>query len=160
MYAWMAPVLGLPGLIGVVLVAVAWMFFGLFISLNSVLIYPWLAEKAPLLISASAPPPAAFLIAFVTSFAAWAAGSVLLAIPFIRRQARPAWVGYTLVTSAVWMVIGNLIIAPSGPASNLIVNLISNLGPVLLLIGIAHLGYRMWSEQAPTAVKGRRLTIQ
>lgn len=45
MYAWMAALLGLSGLIGVVLLAMAWMFIGLFLSLYSVLVLPWLAER-------------------------------------------------------------------------------------------------------------------
>lgn len=156
MYARMAARFGVSGLIGVVLLAVAWMFIELFLSLYSVLILPWLAERAPALIVASAPLPVAFVIAFAIGLAAWFAGSVLLAIPFIRKRAQPTWVGYALAASAVWIVIGNLIIAPSGPASNLVVNLLSNLGPVLLLIGVAHLGYRMLSERASTAVKDSR----
>jgi hypothetical protein len=160
MYAWMAALFGLSGLIGVVLFAIAWMFVGLFLSLYSVLILPWLAERAPSLIAASAPLPVAFVIAFLIGLVAWLAGSVLLAIPFIRKRAQPTWVGYALVASGVWIVIGNLIIAPSGPASNLAVNLLSNLGPVLLLIGVAHLGYRMSSEKVPTVVKDSRLTSQ
>ena len=146
MYARMAAPFGLPGLIGIVLLAAAWMFVALFLSLYSALVLPWLAERAPALIVASAPLPAAFVIAFGIGLIAWCAGAVLLALPFIRKRAQPTWVGYALVASAVWMIIGNLLIAPSGPASNLAVNLLSNLGPVLLLAGVARLGYRMWSE--------------
>jgi hypothetical protein len=58
------------------------------------------------------------------------------------------------------MVVGNLFIAPGGPASNLAVNLLSNLGPVLLLIGLAYLGFRMLSEQYPTVVEDDRLIDQ
>jgi hypothetical protein len=50
-----------------------------------------------------------------------------------------------------------LVIAPSGPASNLAVNLASNLGPVLLLIVIGYLGHGMRSERAaatPQAIAG------
>jgi hypothetical protein len=108
---------------------------------------PWLADKAPSLIVDSEPLPVAFVIAFVIGLVTWLAGSVLLAIPFLRKRVSPTWVGYTLVASGVWMIIGNLFIAPSGPASNLAINLFSNLGPVLLLVGIAYLGYRMFSEQ-------------
>jgi hypothetical protein len=46
-------------------------------------------------------------------------------------------------------LVGNFVIAPGGPASNLAVNLLSNLGPVLLLIGLGYLGSRAWSERAP-----------
>ena len=146
MYAWMAALFGLSGLIGVVLLAIAWMFIGLFLSLYSVLVMPWLADGAPSLIVTSAPLPIAFVIAFAIGLVAWFAGNVLLGIPFIRKRVQPTWVGYALVASAVWIVLGNLVIAPSGPASNLAVNLLSNLAPVFLLNGVAYLGYRMSAE--------------
>jgi hypothetical protein len=45
--------------------------------------------------------------------------------------------------------VGTLVVAPGGPASNLAVNLLSNLGPVLLLIGLGYLGFRAWAEHGP-----------
>jgi hypothetical protein len=147
MYARMAGAAGLSGLIGVTLLAISWMFFGLFLSLYSTLVLPWLADKAPALIAASTPPPPAFMIGFVIGLLAWLAGTVLLAIPFIRRRAQPSWVGYLLAASGLWVVIGNVFIAPSGPASNLAVNLLSNMGPVLLMVGLGYLGYCLWSER-------------
>ena len=153
MYARMAGPTGLLGLVGVALVAVAWMFFGVFLSLYSVLVLPWLADKAPSLVAASAPLPAGFVIAFIAGLVAWFAGTVLLAIPFIRGRAQPRWVGYALPASALWVVVGDFIIAPSGPATNLAINLLSNLGPVLLLVAVGHLGSRMWSEHAPASVE-------
>jgi hypothetical protein len=137
----------LAGVFGLALLAVAWMFFGLFLSLYSLLLLPWLAEKAPTLVAASAPPPAALLGAFIAGLLAWFAGALLLAVPFIRGRARPSWVGYMLAASAVWMPMGNLVLAPSGPAANLAVNLLSNMGPVLLLIGLGYLGYQTWSGE-------------
>lgn len=148
MYARMAGSAGLSGLIGVALLAMAWMFFGLFLSLYSTLVLPWLADKGPSLIAASTPPPPAFMIGFVIGLLAWLVGTVLLAIPFIRRRVQPSWVGYLLAASGVWVVIGNVFIAPSGPASNLAVNLLSNMGPVLLMVGLGYLGYCLWSEHA------------
>lgn len=151
MYARVAVASGLLGLMGMALLATAWMFVALFISLYSALVVPWLADRAPSLIAASAPPPAAFVIAVAVGLVAWCVGAVLLAIPFLRRRARPRWVGYALVASAVWMIVGNLLIAPSGPASNLAVNLLSNLGPVLLLAGVARIGHGLAREPASTA---------
>ena len=153
MYARVAGPTGLLGLVGVVLVAVAWMFFGVFLSLYSVLLLPWLADKAPSLVAASAPLPAGFVIAFIAGLVAWFVGAALLAIPFIRGRAQPRWVGYALPASALWVVVGDFIIAPSGPATNLAINLLSNLGPVLLLVAVGHLGSRMWSEHAPASVE-------
>jgi hypothetical protein len=148
LYVWIAGPAGLPGLIGVALLATAWLVFGVFLSFYSVLVLPWLADQAPSLVAASAPLPGAFVIAFIVGLVAWLVGTVLLAAPFIQGRLHPRWVGYLLPASAVWVVVGNFIIAPSGPASNLAVNLVSNLGPVLLLVAIAYLGYRMRSEHA------------
>jgi hypothetical protein len=58
-------------------------------------------------------------------------------------------VGYVLPASALWVLVGSFVIAPDGPASNLAVNLLSNLGPVLLLIGLGYLGFRARAESAP-----------
>jgi hypothetical protein len=149
MYTRVASSAGLLGLVGVVLIAVAWMFFGVFVSLYSTLVLPWLADKAPSLVAATAPLPLGFVIAFIAGLVAWFVGTVLLAIPFTRGRVQPRWVGYMLAASALWVVVGNVIIAPSGPAANLAINLLSNLGPVLLLVAVGHLGARMWSEHAP-----------
>lgn len=138
---------GLAGFIGTALIALAWKFFGLFLSLYAVLALPWLAIRAPALVVASAPLPAAFLIAFIVGPTAWITGAVLLAVLFIRGRVHPQWIGCLLPASALWMVIGNLVIAPSGPASNLAINLLSNLGPILLVIGVGYLGFQMLSEQ-------------
>ncbi|MDA3951256.1 MAG: hypothetical protein PF508_18760 [Spirochaeta sp.] len=148
MYAKMAGPTGLLGLLGVVLIALAWMFFGLFLSLYSVLVAPWLADQAPSLVAASAPIPAGFIIAFIASLVAESVGSVLLAIPFIRGRVQPRWVGYVLPGAALLTVVGNLI-APTGPATNLAINLLSNMGPVLLMGALGYLGSRLWSEHAP-----------
>jgi hypothetical protein len=115
-----------------------------------------LAERAPSLVTASAPPPAALLVAFIAGLLAWFAGALLLGIAFIRSRAEPSWVGYVLGASAVWMPLGNLVLAPSGPASNLAVNLLSNMGSVLLLIALGYLGYRPASEDR--AVRGHART--
>lgn len=149
MYVRMAGPTSLLGLAGVVLIAVAWLFFGVFLSLYSVIVLPWLADNAPSLVAASAPLPAGFVVAFIAALVAWFVGTILLAIPFSRGRVQPRWVGYVLLVSALWMVVGNFIIAPSGPATNLAINLLSNLGPVLLLVAVGHLGSRMWSERAP-----------
>jgi hypothetical protein len=139
----------LPGLVGFALIAVAWMFFGVFLSLYGALVLPWLADQAPSLVAGSSPTPLAFVVAFAVGLLAWLLGAVLLAVPFVRGRMRPRWVGYLLPASALWVLVGSFVIAPGGPASNLAVNLLSNLGPVLLLIGLGYLGFRAWAERAP-----------
>jgi hypothetical protein len=148
-YARMAGEGRLPGVVGFALIEVSWMFFGLFLSLYGALVLPWLAEEAPRLVAASAPTPLGFVVAFAVGLLAWLFGAVLLAVPFVRGQARARWVGYLLPVSALWVLVGSYIVAPGGPASNLAVNLLSNLGPVLLLIGLGYLGFRAWAERSP-----------
>ena len=150
-YASMAGQGGLPGLVGFALIGVSWMFFGLFLSLYGALVLPWLADQAPRLVAGSSPTPLGFLMAFALGLLAWLVGAVLLAVPFVRGQVRPRWVGYLLPASALWVLVGSFVIAPGGPASNLAVNLLSNLGPVLLLIGLGYLGFRAWAEQRALA---------
>ncbi len=148
-YAPMAGQGGLPGLVGFALIEVSWTFFGLFLSLYGALVLPWLAEQAPQLVAGSSPTPLGFVVAFALGLLAWLVGAVLLAFPFMRGPARARWIGYLLPASALWFLVGSFVIAPGGPASNLAVNLLSNLGPVLLLIGLGYLGFRAWAERAP-----------
>ena len=154
-YARMAPQGGLPGLVGFALIGVSWMFFGLFLSLYGALVLPWLAEEAPRLVAASAPTPLRFVVSFALGLLAWLFGAVLLAVPFVRGRVRARWVGYLLPVSALWVLVGSFVIAPGGPASNLAVNVLSNLGPVLLLMGLGYLGFRAWAERAPTKHVGQ-----
>lgn len=148
-YARMAGQGGLPGLVGFALIAVSWMFFGLFLSLYGALVLPWLADQAPRLVVGSSPTPLGFVVAFALGQLAWLLGAVLLAVPFVRGRERAQWIGYVLPASALWALVGGFVIAPDGPASNLAVNLLSNLGPVLLLVGLGYLGFRAWADQAP-----------
>ncbi len=144
LYVRLAEAGGTAGLIGVVLTSIAWIFVGVFLSLYALLIMPWLADKAPQLIATSAPLPIAFVIAFIAALAAWCAGTFSMAIPFLRRI-EPHWVGYVLPVSGIWMVVGDLVIAPRGPAAGFALNLLSNLGPVLLLVPLGYVGWRVWS---------------
>jgi hypothetical protein len=148
MYARVADSSGRMGLIGIVLIAVAWMFFGVFLSFYGALVMPWLADKAPTLVSKSAAVPTAFVVAFILGLLAWIVGTVLFAIPFIRGHIRPRWVGYALPASTLWTLTGDLVIAPSGPVANFAINLLSNLGPVIFLIAVGYLGWQMRSDSA------------
>jgi len=148
-YARMAGEGDLPGLVGFALIEVSWAFFGLFLSLYGALVMPWLTDQAPRLLASSSPTPVGFVVAFAVGLLAWLLGAVLLAVPFVRGPGQARWVGYVLPTSALWALVGGFVIAPGGPASNLAVNLLSNLGPVLLLIGLGYLGLQAWTERAP-----------
>lgn len=148
LYARLAGPTGMLGLAGVVLIGLAWMLFGMFLSLYAALVAPWLADQAPALVTGAAPLPGGIIIAFMVGLGAELAGSVLLAIPFMRGAVQPRWVGYLLPAAAVLRVVGN-VIAPTGPATNLAINLLSNLGPMLLLVALGYLGSQLWLEHTP-----------
>jgi hypothetical protein len=143
---------GRASTIGLILLASAWAFFGFFLSLYGLLILPWLAERAPFLVAPGARLPLTFVAAFAIGLLSWLAGAVLFAVPFIRRRAAPAWIGYLVLASAVALVVGNLVIAPNGPVSNLALNLLSNVGPVLLLAAFGYLGFRLWSDASESGL--------
>jgi hypothetical protein len=149
MYARMAGASGLLGFIGVLLLALGWLFFGVFVSFYSMVVLPWLASTTPLLADElNQHPP--LLLTFSAALLADVVGTVLCAISLVRGGLHPRWVSSVLFASA-FMMIGGIVIAPRGPASNVAINLLSNLGPVLLMIAIGALGLRMWAEHAPTA---------
>jgi hypothetical protein len=146
LYARMADSSGILGLIGVGLIALGWLFFGLFLSFYSMVVLPWLANNAPLLADGlNQHPP--MLVAFIAALLAEVVGMVLFAIPFVRGPVEPRWVGFVLIASAV-MTLGGIVVAPSGPATNVAINLLANLGPVLLMIALGALGSRMWAQAA------------
>jgi len=146
LYEKLAGPTGWLGLFGVLLIALAWIFFGIFLSLYSVLVAPWLAGQAPAL--AASPLPAAFIIVYMAALMIEFVGCVLLAIPFLRGRVQPRWVGYVLPGAAILTAVGALL-APSGPAANLAINLLSNLGPMLLMGVFICLGYELWAEATP-----------
>lgn len=137
---------GRASTLGLVLLATSWAFFGLFLSLYALLIVPWLAEQAPWLVAPGAALPFAFVVSFAIGLLGWLAGAVLVATPFVRHRMGPTWVGYLMLASAVALVVGNLVIAPAGPVSNLALNLLSNSGPILLLVAMGYLGFCSWSD--------------
>jgi hypothetical protein len=143
-HARIAAALGRLGLAGVVLIAVGLMFSGLFLSLFSALIAPWLADEAPSLL-VGAPP--AFVATLLVALVAEIVGAVLLAIPFVRGHAGSAWVGPVLLAAAGMVVVGN-VLAPKGPSSNVAVNLLSNAGPVLLMVALGALGWQARFERS------------
>jgi hypothetical protein len=129
----------LPGLLGSVLIAHAWMVLGIFLSLYSLIVLPWLAATLPAQIDGpNSNPP--MVVTFGVGLIAELVGTLLLAISLIRRAAEPAWIGYVLLASALMLVLGDGVIAPGGPATNIAVNLVSSMGPIFLMLGLlAHL---------------------
>jgi len=137
-------------LLGLALIGLNWCFVGVFLSFLSVLVVPWLAEKAPFLLSGEAAQPRALIVTFLLGLAAQLVGTGLLAAPYLRGDVTPRWAGVLLPASAILGIVGDLV-APSGPSSNLALNLFSNLGTILFVVVLADQGLR-----ALTASSGPR----
>ncbi|MBV9356529.1 MAG: hypothetical protein JO023_13505, partial [Chloroflexi bacterium] len=91
--------LRVSGFVGIVLIAVTAMMFGIFLGLFTVIVQPFVAVQAPQLMAAQ--PPVALLVFFVLGTLVEVVGSLLLALPMLRGSMRPRWAGYVLVVSAV-----------------------------------------------------------
>ena len=133
---------GLVGLIGLTLVAWFWLFSGVFLNLYAALLMPWLARGAPWMLGPEADVPLGVMVVFASALVALCSGAVLLAVPFLRRRTEPRWVGIALPGGAGLTLVGDLL-ARRGPSSNLAVNLFTNVGPVLIALALASLGFRL-----------------
>jgi hypothetical protein len=136
---------GRTGLAGVALLSLAALILS-FVSLIAALINPWLAEKAPELVKDPGPP--LFLAISFTSLAALSAGTILMAIPILRRRVGPRWTGFLLVASVVMYPV---YIYAAFSSTNVLLSLVGSLSPILFLVAFGTLGYFGASE--PRAVR-------
>ena len=142
-YATFADRGGVLALIGVALIFLTGLMFGIFFALLSTVLVPYLAEKAPNTFKGNGPP--AFFPFFIVGTLASAVGPVLFAIPFLTGRVFPRWLGYVLVGSALFAVISFFL--PSS-SSNVLVSLVGSLSPLLLMVALGTLGYRVANREA------------
>jgi hypothetical protein len=121
---------------GAILIALTIMLFGIFLSLQAALIFPYLAEQAPQLLAA---PPPSFFALFIVGTAVGTIGPILLAIPMLRRRVPTAWIGWVLVLSGVFSLVSFFTSAPGTPPS-LLLSLVNSASPLLGAIGLGGLG--------------------
>ena len=135
---------GLVWLVGVVLIAITAMLFGIFLGLMGALVFPVLASRATDLFREG--PPPAFFALFIIGTLANVFGAILMGIPMITRQVYPRWCGYVLMLEAVLAVVSFFVSGP-GPGSLIsqILNDVSAL-PLFLVLGWA--GYELWSGKS------------
>jgi hypothetical protein len=149
MYARAARDGGLVWLVGVVLIAITAMLFGIFLGLMSVLVFPVLASRAPDLFREG--PPPSFFALFIIATLANVFGAILMGIPMITRQVYPRWCGYVLLVEAVLAVVSFFVSGP-GPSS-LIAQILNVVSPLPLFLVLGWAGYELWSgKSAPSGV--------
>lgn len=139
-YASRAQGFGVTGLVGIALLFAAAAMVGVFANLYAAMVEPWLATQAPRLVDGFGPP--AFFAYFNVAEVLLVVGSVLLAIPVLRRRVLPRWTGFVLALS---VVVGVSTFFAALPDS---LGLLYAAGPVMLLLALAGLGYQAWSEEA------------
>ena len=136
---------GVLGLIGFVLVFATGLMFGIFFSLMSALLLPYLVQHAPDTVKGNGPP--AFFPFFIAGTVFEVVGLVLLAIPVVRGFVADRWVGYALLAAAVLGIVGFFVGGGNGPTNPLIA-LIGSLGTLLLFVALGWLGYLLWTGHA------------
>jgi hypothetical protein len=146
MYARAMDAFGLLGLIGIVLIFLTGLMFGVFFNLVGAVLVPYLASHAPDVFKGNGPP--SFFPFFIIGTIIELAGTVLLAVPFLRSRALPSWVGYVLIASAVGAVVGFFLTGPNGP-NNTLTSLIGNAGALLLFVALGGIGYMVWQNPVP-----------
>lgn len=136
---------GVLGLIGFVLIFATGLMFGIFFSLLSAVLLPYLVQAAPATVKGNGPP--AFFPFFILGTVFEVLGLLLLAVPIVRGFVAERWVGYVLLAAAVLNVVGFFVGGGSGPANPLLA-LLGNLGTLLLLAALGWLGYLLWTAHA------------
>jgi hypothetical protein len=131
---------GRTGLAGIALIALAAMLIA-FTSLLAAVVDPWLAAKAPELVKDPGPP--LYNAILITLIVATVAGTILIAIPILRRRVGPRSVGFLLIASAVTYPV---YIWASFSSPSVLVSLIGSLSPILFLVAFGYLGYLGTSE--------------
>jgi hypothetical protein len=147
-YASWANRAGMLGLIALLLIGITGLLFPFFFGLVQVMIFPWLVDKAPSLVSggSNSGPPSLFIF-FIGGTVIELVGTALLAILFLRGRLLPRWIGFVLAASAIMAVVGFFLSGPNGP-SNVVISLITSLAPLLLLAALSYIGYQTWSASA------------
>jgi hypothetical protein len=150
MYARAALEGGPLWLVGVVLIAITGMLFGVFMGLLGAIVFPVLASQPTDLFSQG--PPPAFFGVFIVANLANVFGALLMAVPMIRRGIYARWCGYVMLAEAVLAIVN---FVASGPGSNSLISVILGvISPLPLYLVLGWAGYRLWSTDAAPAMEG------
>ena len=139
--------LGTLGVVGVFLIFVTGLMFGVFFNLFSALFVPYIVQHAPNLLNGNN-GPAPLLPFFIAGSVGQVVGCVLLAIQILRGFVSQRWVAIALILSAVMQVVSFL---TGGSAGNVLLSLINSLNVFLLLAALGGIGYELWSGSQAVA---------
>jgi hypothetical protein len=137
MYSRQAQRVGLLGLIGFLLTLFYILILGVAGDTINAFVVPFIASAAPSLLKGSLPSGLGNFY-FVGSLFGLV-GGILLGIATLRAVVLPRWAGLSLIVGAVLSFIGNFL----PPA-------VSTIGVVLFLLGLAWLGFGVWTYRQPS----------
>lgn len=137
-YSRQAQRAGLLGLIGFLFTLVYILIQGVVGDTVEAFILPFLASAAPSLVKGS--PPQGLVIFFLVGGLLGLVGSVLLGVTMLRAKTMTRWGGLLLIVGIVLYLAG----IPLPPV-------VGTTGTVLFLIGLAWLGFEVWSSRQPTS---------
>jgi hypothetical protein len=146
-YLVRAAVGGVMWLLGVLLIAVTGMLFGIFAALTFAILFPAIGAQAPNLLSQG--PPAAFLGVFIIATIANVVGAALMGVAMLRRQMFPRWCGWLMILEAVLAAVSFVANGPS--SSGLLSQILNAVSALPLFIVLAWIGYALWSRKLGTA---------
>ena len=133
---------GLIGLVGIALLFVTGLMFGIALPLASAVIVPLVPSQAFSSTFGSSPPTGIFVF-FILGTVLSVIATALLAYAVFQSRMAPRWVAYLFGASAVLGVIGFFVGGPGG--GNVLTALIGNLSPMLGLAAVGWLGYELWT---------------
>jgi hypothetical protein len=141
MYSRQAQRAGLLGLIGFLLTLFYILILGVAGDTINAFVVPFIASAAPSLLKGSL--PSGLETFFFVGGLLGLVGGILLGIATLRTSVLPRWAGLPLIVGAVLSFIGNFL-----PP------VVSTIGIVLFLIGLAWLGFGVWRYQQPGVQPG------
>ena len=130
---------GTLGLVGIVLLALTLMMFGVFFGLMGAMILPYIADQAP---QAFTGPPPSFFPFFILGTVLSTVGPILLAVPMLRGRAPSRVAGWLLVISGVFALLSFFTSGPDTP-SNLLTSLANAASPLFGAVAIGLLGLQL-----------------
>ena len=136
-YSRQAQRAGLLGLIGFLFTLVYILIQGVVGDTIEAFILPFLASAAPSLLKGS--PPQGLVIFFLVGGLLGLVGSISLGVTMLRATVLTRWVGLPLIVGVV-LSLGGSFLPP----------VVGTTGTVLFLLGLAWLGFGVWSSRQPS----------
>jgi len=137
---------GVVWLIGVALIGLTAVIFGIYLALTFALVFPAIATRAPSLLS-EGPPPSFFAI-FIIGTLANVFGALLMGIPMLTKRIYPRWCGYLLIIEVVLAAVSFFVNGPS--STSLLSQILNVIAPLPLFVVLGWGGYELWTGKPAT----------